>query len=341
MTEAIQPETTLKDIAAQAEVSVAAVSKVMNNRKGVSDATRKRVLSAAETLGYRGRAARQLGKASIVTLESYVSNDLFYGEILSSISASGQEQGLEIGMSVYRSLDEMMAPGNLPTQAQGVLLVGADHVNLIEHFAQAEIPAVIINGMDRTMRLSSISPDYHFGAWSATRHLLDMGHRDIIHITHPYRESIRRRVDGFRNAMEERGIGFDPARHILDLGSTQNIGLAAGDVLDNWLNEGNKLPTAFFCMSDMVALGVMQALQKRSIQIPDAVSVVGFDGLAVSAHTAPPLSSMQSDRAALGRLGVELLARHLTDPTALVQRITVGVELVQRSSTAPLSGTSE
>ena len=283
----MQPETTLKDIAAQAEVSVAAVSKVLNNRKGVSDATRQRVLSVAEVLGYRGRAARQLGKALIVTLENYVSNDLFYGDILSSISASGQAQGLEIGMSVFRNLDEMMLRGNLPTQAQGVLLVGADHVSLIEHFARTGVPAVI--------------------------------------------------VDGFRNAMEERGICFDPSRHILDLCSPQNIGLAAGDVLHSWLEAGNKMPTAFFCVSDMVALGIMQTLEKRAIQVPQDVSVVGFDGLSVSAHTSPPLTSMQSDRAALGRIGVELLARHMTDPDALVQRITVGVGLVLRSSTTNIT----
>ena len=89
-------------------------------------------------------------------------------------------------------------------------------------------------------------------------HLLDKGHRDIIHVTHPYSESIRRRVDGFRNAIEETGIYFNPSRHILDL----------------------------------------------------------------------------------GRIGVELLARHLSDPAALVQRITVGVDLVLRDSTTEPSRTA-
>ena len=243
-------------------------------------------------------------------------------------------------MSVFRNIDEMMESGNLSEQAQGVLLVGADHLNLIERLTKTGVPAVIINGMDRTMRLSSVSPDYHYGAWRATMHLLDKGHRDIIHVTHPYRESVRRRVDGFRNAIEETDICFNPSRHILDLGNPQNISLAAGDVLDSWLNKGNKMPTAFFCVSDMVALGVMQALQKRGIKVPDEVSVVGFDGLAVSAHTSPALTSMQSDRAALGRIGVELLARHLSDPAALVQRITVGVDLVLRDSTTEPSRTA-
>lgn len=166
-------------------MSVAAVSKVLNNRKGVSDATRKRVLNAAENLGYRGHAARQLGSALIVMLEKYVSNDVFYGDILASISASGPDQGLEIGMSGFRNLDEMMHSDNLPAQAQGVLLVGVDHIDLIDRLAETGTPAVIINGMDRTMRISSISPDYHYGAWRATRHLLDMGHRDIVHVTPP------------------------------------------------------------------------------------------------------------------------------------------------------------
>lgn len=72
-----------------------------------------------------------------------------------------------------------------------MLLFGVDHLDLIDHLAETKTPAVIINGMDRTIRLSSISPDYHYGAWRATRHLLDMGHRDIVHVTHPYSESVR------------------------------------------------------------------------------------------------------------------------------------------------------
>jgi len=324
---------TLKDIAAVAGVSVAAVSKVLNNRGGVGEATRDRILLIAENLGYRGRSGRQIGSISVLTLEQYVNNDAFYGDVLSSIGAAGPLAGLEVRITVFRDIEEMLATGRLP-QAEGFLLVGVDHRDLISAVVDVGAPAVIVNGMDPSMRLSSVAPDYLYGAWTATRHLLDLGHRDIVHVTHPWRESMRRRVAGFRSALEETDIVFDAARHILDLGKPQNINLSARDVTTDWLDAGNPMPKAFFCVNDMVAIGVMQAIQQRGLSVPGDVSVIGFDGLAIGGFSTPQLTTVQSDRSALGRIGVQLLAGRLAEPTAPVERTSVGVSLLVRRSTA-------
>lgn len=328
----LPPEPTLKDIAAAAGVSVAAVSKVLNNRGGVGGATRDRVMQIAEELGYRGRAGRQVGSISVLTLEQYVSNDAFYGDVLASIGATGSAAGLDVSVTVLRDLDEMLVPGGLP-QAQAFLLVGVDHPQLIEAVTRLHVPAVVVNGMDPSMRLPSVAPDYLYGAWAATRHLLELGHRDIVHVTHAWRETLRRRVAGFRSALEEAGLPFDPARQILDLGAPQNINLSARDVLERWLDDGNIMPTAFFCVNDMVALGVMQAVERRGLSVPEDVSVIGFDGLALGGFGTPPLTTVSSDRHALGRIGVELLAARMADPTGPVQRVSVGVDLLLRRST--------
>lgn len=328
----LPPEPTLKDIAAAAGVSVAAVSKVLNNREGVGGATRDRVLQIAEELGYRGRAGRQVGRISVLTLEQYVSNDAFYGDILATIGATGSAAGLDVSVTVLRHLDEMLMPGGLP-QAQAFLLVGVDHPRLIEAVTGLQVPAVVVNGMDPSMRLPSVAPDYLYGAWTATRHLLELGHRDIVHVTHAWRETLRRRLAGFRSALEEAGMPFNPARHVLDLGAPQNINLSARDVLERWLDDGNTMPTAFFCVNDMVALGVMQAVERRGLSVPEDVSVIGFDGLALGGFGTPPLTTVSSDRHALGRIGVELLAARMADPTGPVQRVSVGVDLLLRRST--------
>lgn len=326
-------EPTLKDIADRAEVSVGAVSKVMNNREGVGAATRDKVLRIAEELGYRGRSGRQQGRISVITLERYLSNDAFYGDVLTSIGTAGAACGMEVSMAVFRSIEEMLQPGQLP-QGQPLLLVGVDDPTLVDAVVALGVPAVIVNGMDPSMRLSSLAPDYLYGAAIATRHLLDLGHRDIVHVTHPWRESLRRRLAGFRAALEAGGLGFDPARHILDLNSPGNISLSARDVVGEWLDAGHARPSAFFCVNDLVALGVIQALQARGIAVPADVSVVGFDGLTLGSLSAPPLTTIRSDRQALGRLAVDMLTNLSADPTTPLLRISVGVELLVRRSTA-------
>lgn len=334
MQDTMPPEPTLKDIADRAEVSVGAVSKVLNNREGVGAVTRDKVLRIAEELGYRGRSGRQQGRATVVTLERYVTNDAFYGDVLTSVGTAAAACGMDVSIAVFRTIEEMLAPGQLP-QGQPLLLVGVDDPALVDAVAGLGLPAVIVNGMDPSMRLPSVAPDYLYGAAMATRHLLAQGHRDIVHVTHPWRESMRRRLAGFRAALEAGGVAFDPDRHILDLGSPANISLSARDVVEAWLKAGNPVPSAFFCVNDLVALGVMQALQARGLNVPADVSVTGFDGLMLGSLSAPPLTSVRSDRQALGRIAVDLLANLIADPTAPLQRISVGVDLLVRRSTAP------
>lgn len=342
MTSPRKPGPTLKDIAHAAGVSVAAVSKVMNNREGVGDATRVRILKTINDLGYTGRAGREtvVGAATLLTLEQYVSNDAFYGEILDSITSRAGSAGIEISLAVYRNTDHI-AQAIQDGRVRGpLLLMGVDHPDIVEAVTACACPAVIVNGMDRTMRLTSVSPDYHFGSWIATRHLLTLGHRKIIHVTHPYRESIRRRIDGFRNALEEAGISFDPTQHIIDLGSPDNISLAAGDIVLERLGQGN-LPTAFFCMNDIVAMGVMQAVKNKGFSVPNDISIIGFDGLPLGSYATPALSSVSTNRASLGDIGVRLLVDLMTHPIAAVQRVTAGGDLLIRRSTGVVAKIEE
>ncbi|ASJ73837.1 LacI family DNA-binding transcriptional regulator [Granulosicoccus antarcticus] len=334
-------EPTLKDIAREAGVSVAAVSKVLNNRIGVGADTRERITEIAQRMRYRGRGGRAtspshgLSNATIVTLDRYVLNDAFYGPILNGLMAAGAEADIDIKIAVTADVASTPLSSVLKGHStEALLLLGIDQPELIDEAVKLGCPTVIVNGMDRTMRLSSVSADYHFGAWAATRHLLELGHRDILHVTHPYRESIKRRLDGFRNALDEAGIRYDPDRHMLDLGAPEKMTTGAGSIIADHIEARGSVPDALFCVSDIVALGAIQELTARGLSVPGDISVMGFDGLSIGAHASPSLTSMQIDRDAMGRIAMQLLTEYAANPAMTVQRVTVGVALQERQSTS-------
>ncbi len=329
---------TLRDIATAAGVSVAAVSKALNQREGVSARSRQRVLQAAEELGYVDRSAKvrpgQIKSASLITLGRMISNDAFYHAIIEGIVQQAEANGITVNFQVVEEDPDLKDLPVLPPDTDATILMGIDYPGLLESVIGSGLPTVIVNGMDRKMMLPSVSPDYHFGGWRATRHLIDLGHSDIVHVTHIHRESIRRRHEGFCDALAEAGIAYDPARHILDLGSPAMFGIEARDVVDAFLAKRDQPPTAFFCVSDAVALGTLYGIQGRGLSVPDDIAVIGFDGLPIGAHSSPTLSSMHIDRNHLGATAIDTLIDFAANG-APARRIGLGVELVVRQSSGP------
>lgn len=333
---------TLKDLADATGLSVAAVSKVLNNREGVGAANRALVIRAAEKIGYRGRGHHPRGRthldaAMVVTREHYVTNDAFYGEIIDTLLQQAKADGLGIEFGIVAA-GSSTTPDGYPMlgkeDRRGIILIGIDDPAVVEMVADSGRPAVLLNGMDRYMRVASISPDYNFGGWRATRHLIDLGHRDIVHVTHLYRESLRQRLLGFRDAMEEAGLGFAPSLHVLDVGDPARLSLSCRDLVAERLSRRRSMPTGIVCSNDMLALGVVQALASLGLSVPGDVSVIGFDGLALGAHATPPLTTMEIDRAGLARAAIRLLSDQVKDGTPVVRRLALGVNIVERGSTA-------
>ncbi|MEF2071170.1 LacI family DNA-binding transcriptional regulator [Consotaella aegiceratis] len=338
---------TLKDVAEAAGLSVTAVSKVINNREGVSASNRKRVMQILEEMGYRGRggkpaaALRELEAITVITLDRYVTDNTFYNEIVEGVLEEASEQGVPAEFNIVPSAALAAGETNLlwSEAPQAAVLIGLDRREVIDAVCTANVPAVIANGMDRSMRISSVSPDYHFGGWEATRYLLDQGHSDIVHVTHTHRESIKLRLDGFRDALEEAGIAFSPERHVLDLGSPNRISFEAREVVDRFLANRNEMPSALFCVADIVALAAIQAIQARGLSVPDDISVMGFDDLPIGAHSTPPLTTMQIDRQEVGRMAIRLLMERISGKKATVKRVGLNVDLIERRSVAAPSRT--
>ncbi|WP_410216994.1 LacI family DNA-binding transcriptional regulator [Paracoccus sp. (in: a-proteobacteria)] len=330
---------TLRDVATAAGVSVAAVSKALNQRGGVSARSRQHVLKAAEELGYLDRSAKgQLGQiscAALITLGRMVSNDAVYHGIVEGILQQAEAKGIKI---IAQMVDEEPQPRtpDLPSEADAAIMMGIDYPQLLTKVTASGLPAIIVNGMDRRMLIPSVSPDYCFGGWAATRHLIDLGHREIVHVTHGYRESIRRQLEGFCDALAEAGIVYDPDIQLLDLGSPARFGIEARGVVEEYLKRCSRRPTAFVCVSDAVALGAVQAIQNCGLSVPDDISVVGFDGLPIGAHSFSSLTSMHVDQRHLGTNAIDILIEFAANGGP-VRRIGLGVELVVRQSISTLA----
>lgn len=341
VTKPAEPVLTLKDIANAAGLSIAAVSKVVNNREGVSSSTRERVLRIMEEMGYAGRAgkgtASRPDQISVVIPERYITNDHFYGEIVQAVLDKAKGLSIAAELSIVpthagHDPDFDIFRGATPG---AVVFIGMEETFYLDRATSAGIPAVVLNGIDKTMSVPSVSPDYYYGAWAATKYLLELGHRDIVHVTHPYRETIRLRLQAFCAALESSGIAVDPDQHILDLGDPSALSLSANERIVNFLKARKERPSALFCANDLAALGAIQAAEHLGLSVPNDISVIGFDGLPLGAHAKPSLTTVRIERAELGEVAVDLLLERYNDAHVSTKRLSLGVTLVQRGSTAP------
>lgn len=328
----------LEDVALAAGVSVPTVSKTLRNRGGVSSKIQLRVMDAVRETGYQRKANYLETKLDLktITLLSYVNyggNDLFYGEIFKGIQEECTDIGLDLNIVLVNSIDEIdhdFFKESLDG-VEALLLVGIDERPVLDLISELGITATIVNGYDREMRIPSVTPDYRYGGWQATKHMIDHGHRDIVHITYMFRDSMRRRFDGFRDALADAKITFDADKHLIDTG-TRGSNLGVGVVMEKLLAKGRPDCTAFLCVTDVTAVSVVQSLTKAGYRVPEDFSVFGFDDLPICQMFTPHISTMNIDRIGLGRTGVRLLSEQVSKPDQRVRRIELGVTLVERDT---------
>lgn len=335
---------TLHDIAAASGVSISTVSKVLNERVGVSANNRARVMQVIEDLGYRRpesklRTGPELSSVSIVTFDRYAANDHYYVDTMRGLTDEARHMGWDVALDLALIGDgyTRVEPETLFRRGkpESVVLLGIDQPDVVAAIAALDCPAVIVNGIDPMMRVSSISPDHYYGSYVATKHLIDQGHRKFLHVTHIFRDTVAQRVDGMRHALSDAGIAFNPATDLLDTNSANFSSLDASNAIRLMLDEGRFDHTAIVCASDMLAIGVTQALLSAGYRVPEDVSVVGFDDLPISAHCEVPLTTMHIERGEMGRLGIRMLADQAAGKLVSRRRIGMTMHLVERMSVAP------
>ena len=328
---------TISDVARVAGVSVATVSKVVNNRYGVAPSTSARVLAVVEELGYESSlVARSLRSGRTGVIGVLVAEfEPFSTELLKGISAA--VDGTEYELLAYAGRTDGGAAGGWERRSlsrlAGTLVDAAIVVTPTVVMApDVPIPVVAVDPHTGPEGTPTVDTDNAGGARQAVQHLIDLGHRRIAHLAgRPDLESARLREVGYRQALEAAGIAVDPA--------LVRVGGYRPDLADEPTHElldpaEGPRPTAVFAANDLSAIHVLEVAAELGLRVPEDLSVVGFDNVPESWGCTPPLTTVAQPLHHMGaealRMLLDLLAgtpgeRHRRLPT----------ELVVRSSTAP------
>lgn len=331
----------IKDIAVRAGVSIATVSHAFRNPGRVSDATRIKVLAAAEEVGYTPNnlavSLRTARSGNIVVIIPDVA-DSYNSGIIKAIEKVAHRRGYSVLLGDTQGSAERereFAAMTRSRQADGIILMSHRLPFDIKKskLSTDDLPP-LVNGCEFTGHdeFPSVTIDDEQAAVDATTHLIEFGHSNIAIITGDiHSTSSQRRLKGFRRTMEQAGLSCD--ERLIVYG---DYSLKCGETATKTLLMQRTRPTAIFCFSDEIALGCMYSLRAQGFHVPDDVSVIGFDDIPFASYFAPPLTTVAQPAEEIGITCATLLLDLIDGHKPTKNRHILEHKLLVRQSTGPL-----
>jgi LacI family transcriptional regulator len=325
---------TIKDVAREAKVSVASVSRVLNGSGGVTPATQKIVREVAARLHYvPDSAARSLITGRTHTIGA-VLPDLygeFFSELIRGIDLAARARGLHLLVSSsHDGVEDAAAAVRAMRGRVDGMLIFSEYVDaaFLDANLPANLPAVLLNSGVKSTRYPVLNIDNRAGAIAMVQHLVDAGRQRIAFIAGPKTNfDAQQRDKGYRAAMAK--FAPDAPLNIVAGDFGEESGYRAGREL---LAQKTR-PDAVFAANDMMAVGCMLAFKEAGIRVPQDIALAGFDDILIARYVSPPLSTVQVRIADLGRAALERLAGLLnpdSDTPASVE--TLGCDIVVRET---------
>jgi LacI family transcriptional regulator len=329
----------IRDVAKRARVSIATVSRTVNQVNTVDAQLATRVWKAVEELGYYpNRQARALvsGKSRVFGLIVSEITNPFFSEIVQTFETLAVENNYEILLtSTIHEPKRMelavrrMIEGRVDGVA--ILTFGMEDL-LLQHLRSRRLPLVFIDVGPKVPRVSNIRVDYSHGIRQAVQHLAAMRHDRIGFVSGPLKlRSAVARKDAFEASMREIGLAVRPEFNIQG-----DHRLEGGKLALQQLHKLREPPTALLCSNDMTAIGVMRQAFELGITVPQQLSVIGFDDTRLAAFMNPPLTTVQMSQKELARLAFNALFEEVKRETPSPEgtEYNLMTQLVLRSSTA-------
>lgn len=327
--------TNIQKVAELANVSIATVSRVINNSGKVSPETRIKVEEAIKRLNYvpnmLARNFRTAASKSILVMFSDISN-LFYLEIIRGISEYAYKKGYDILISetkedINRQIDGLLKVKN--HVVDGAIIMETTIKDSLLLSLEKQYPVVQCCVQSRGLPLPFISVDNYKGGYMGAKYFLDKGHKDIAFVeSNEFAQYNEDRRNGFMQCMKDAGIRHDPefiAHAELDFDGGSRVAAS--------LMERKKKPTAMFFVSDMMAVGAINTLLSLGYKVPGDVAVMGFDNLCICDMVSPGLTTVAQPMYDIGREAARLIVERITNGNTSSQKnVIFQPEIVVRES---------
>lgn len=330
----------LKDIAEKANVSVMTVSKALRNARDISHSTRSRIQAIAQELGYVPDAMAQslrTGATKLIGLVIPSVTNPIFGRVVLAIQDRAHELGYEIILAHSANSEDREFSTVLKLIARRVdgLIISPvprmdPNAKAFDELLKQKIPTVILGQRSPfCSRFPGVESDDLESSYSATQHLLGLGHRQIAFLAGPSASpSALERLNGYKRALRESGVELDD-RVVFHAGATVEDGERAALLM---VNEGAQF-TAIIAVNDLVAIGAANTFLKQGLLIPRDFSIIGFGNTLVSENFKVPLSTIGLPKYALGEVAMETLIKCIHGESPETRRLPA--QLVIRESSGP------
>ena len=334
----------ISDIARQSGVSTATVSLALNNKSGVSQETRLRVLKVAEELDYPIKPATVTGKSNrLATVGMIVKTDHipispqahanpFYSKVMVGIEDVCRRNGINLLFATL-PVDENNHPVEVPQllyndRIDGLLMVGAFVDETIMSISGKHTPRIVlVDGYSNTESYDAVISDNFHAAYQAVEYLIQKGHRHIGLVGSEMNcyPSLQERRNGYIRALKENEI---TDAYIANF----NINTTHGYDETVCLLKEHPQITALFCVNDEIGFTAIRAAQDQGRRVPEDISIIGYDDTYIAANVRPALTTMRVDTVAMGRAAVHLLSLRLDNPESARITLTIHPTMVERES---------
>lgn len=335
---------TLKDVAQLAGVSTATVSYALSGKRTISEETKQRIQAAIEELDYvpdlnaRGLSMRDSKLIGVVVPQTEPGERLmfqnsFYSEVLGSIEYYARQQGYHILISATDANESYLTLAK-KRNLDGIIVIGMYPNDFYQQMKKTQIPIVLIDSYCNDHYYHNIRIDDAYGSYLATRYMLENGHRHIAFFSGQLKENgvMKKRLLGYQQALEEFEVPYQK-EYVFEGQIDYNSGIA----LSKQLMESGLPATGIVAAADILAIGAIKGLFEAGKRVPEAYSIIGFDDAEISQYLTPGLTTIRQQIFMKGQKAVELLLKHIQDPTLPKQEEILPLQLVVRGSVRKLS----
>jgi LacI family transcriptional regulator len=324
---------TIKQVAEKAGVSTATVSRVLNDSPLVAEEALTRVKRAIEELGYYPNPAARHLRAGHVRKVGVLFADIsnpFFTSILTGIEGALQKAGyiLVLGNSNEDvHIEQLHLTAFLEEGVSGIIFAAVSNSKRrYQHILQAGIPMLAIDRVIDGLRIDSVTINNADAAYQATTHLLNLGHNPVAFISGPETMSTTlHRRSGYLQALEDAGN----IHRMIEMGNFRQDG--GYKAMQNLLDRPDR-PSAVLVANNLMALGALQIIHERKLVIPNDIAIVCFDDVPWFASLQPPLTVIAQPTFEMGAIAARLLLDRIHSPAAPIQRLSLGTQLIIRSS---------